>query len=88
MSPMDHLSPADKATYLDRLAYWSAVELAKQQQATTLYRGQAAIAAFLGCSRATAGKLLAEQRIPYSRIGAKGYCCTHAQLTTYLQNAS
>jgi hypothetical protein len=85
MSPLDHLSPADRQTYLDRLAYHHAVELVKEQAKTKLFKGQQAIAAELGVSRATAGKLLAEQRINYTRLGRKGYCCTQQDIQNYLQ---
>ena len=87
MNLLDHLSPADRAEVLDKAARYYAQALAEQQLAATVYDGQSAIATRLKCSRATAGKLLAEQRLGYTRLGRKGYRTTETQIQTYLANA-
>lgn len=84
---LEHLSPADKLLVLDKAAQYLALELARDARDKQLHRGVQAIADALGCSRATAAKLLAEQRLGYSRLGKKGYCCTANDIHNYLQKA-
>jgi predicted AAA+ superfamily ATPase len=88
MSPLDHLTPADRAVYLDRLAHHVAQLQQQHQASTTLIRGQQAIAEALGVSRATAGKLLATQQIKYTRLGRKGYAVTQIDIHNYLQKTA
>ena len=61
--------------------------LAKQQIGKVVYRGQAALAKRLGCSRQLVCKIMAEQRISYSRVGKKGYQFTEARVLEYLKGA-
>ena len=83
---LEHLTAEDKLLVLDKAAQYLALELARDARDKQLHRGVQAIATALGCSRATAAKLLADQRISYTRLGKKGYCCTQGQLQAYLQN--
>lgn len=80
---LDHLSESDRAQVLDKAALYLAQILAQQQKGEVVHKGQTAIAARLNCSVDTVAKLMAEQRLAYTRVGAKGYQCSEAQILEY-----
>jgi len=87
MSILDHLTPADLEIVLDKTARYLAEIQSNQKTLEIQYKGQKAVAQRLGCSVDTICKLMQEQRLPYIRVGKKGYVFTERGVLDYQKAA-
>lgn len=84
----DRLNPNDKDQFLDKMARYCAEILAEQQSKEIVHIGIAGLAKRMNCSRGTASKIVADQRIKCIRVGKKGYQFPETEVLEFYKRAA